>query len=168
MRRRVVPALIALLAVGLALWQRSRRRAARLLDVAEQRATPVSAAPKALPAAARLLEAGRIDPPRRSMPTTRFLSIPWSPHPDPPLPHTTELQIHCTLTSEGMELARVDVRETASHVFVTVLARWEPSGPDPDGTHASDRGRKREATATLRAPLGDRALVHAPHDEPPR
>ncbi len=64
-----------------------------------------------------------------------------------------------------MELARVDVRETASQVFVTVLARWRPHDaagkqPEPD--------LKRTATAALGAPLGDRALVHAPHDDAPR
>lgn len=94
----------------------------------------------------------------------RFLSIPWSTHPDPPPPGATELQIHCTLTSYAMELARVDVRETASQVFVTVLARWRPDAPD--GTAAPDL--KRTATARLQSPLGDRALVHAPHDDAPR
>ncbi|HST41558.1 MAG TPA: hypothetical protein VLK58_18715 [Conexibacter sp.] len=99
----------------------------------------------------------------------RFLSIPWSPHPDPPPSDTTELRLHCTLTADGMELARVDVRETASQVFVTVLARWAPAPPPGDGEASSQTptGRKREATATLREPLGERALVHAPHDEPP-
>lgn len=66
-----------------------------------------------------------------------------------------------------MELARVDVRETASQVFVTVLARWEPSTGEVATSPAADVGRKREATASLRDPLGDRALVHAPHDAPP-
>ncbi|MDO8213687.1 hypothetical protein [Conexibacter sp. CPCC 206217] len=97
----------------------------------------------------------------------RFLSIPWSPSPDPPPREARELRIHCTLTSAAMELARVDVRETASQVFVTVLARWEPSTGDVAANSAFDSGRKREATASLRNPLGDRALVHAPHDAPP-
>lgn len=99
----------------------------------------------------------------------RFLSIPWSPHPDPPPAGTTELRLHCTLTAEGMELARVDVRETASQVFVTVLARWAPGEPgDAPAAGTALTGRKREATATLRQPLGERTLVHAPHDDPPR
>lgn len=68
-----------------------------------------------------------------------------------------------------MELARVDVRETASQVFVTVLARWEPPTDEAAATTpTASSGRKREATASLRNPLGDRALVHAPHDTPPR
>jgi hypothetical protein len=104
--------------------------------------------------------------PANSASATRFLSIPWSPHPDPPPPETIELRLHCTLTAESMELARVDVRETASQVFVTVLARWAPA-PEPADA-PSPTGRKREATATLREPLGDRTLVHAPHDDPPR
>ncbi|MDW5593124.1 hypothetical protein VSS74_02160 [Conexibacter stalactiti] len=100
----------------------------------------------------------------------RFLSIPWSPHPDPPPAGTTELRLHCTLTAEGMELARVDVRETASQVFVTVLARWAPAaapGGAASEVAAAPASRKREATATLREPLGERTLVHAPHDAPP-
>lgn len=95
----------------------------------------------------------------------RFLSIPWSTHPDPPPPDTTELQIRCTLTSAAMELARVDVRETGSQVFVTVLARWRPP---TSGEDAAQPDLKRTATAALKAPLGDRALVHAPHDDAPR
>jgi hypothetical protein len=98
-------------------------------------------------------------------PQPRFLSIPWSTHPDPPPPETTELQIHCTLTSASMELARIDVRETASQVFVTVLARWRPHAP---GEQPQTPDLKRTATAALDAPLGDRALVHAPHDDAPR
>ena len=95
----------------------------------------------------------------------RFLSIPWSTHPDPPPPETTELQIRCTLTSAAMELARVDVRETGSQVFVTVLARWRPPTP---GDAEPQPDLKRTATAALKAPLGDRTLVHAPHDDAPR
>lgn len=99
----------------------------------------------------------------------RFLSIPWSPHPDPPPADTTELRLHCTLTAEGMELARVDVRETASQVFVTVLARWSPVAAGGDASaDKPPTGRKREAIATLREPLGERALVPAPHDDAPR
>jgi hypothetical protein len=194
MRRRVVSALIALLAVGLALWQRSRRRAARLLEAAEQQSTTPAEAQRALPPATSEQADGDAEitdsPGDRAVPSqsqvepetrpisTRFLSIPWSPHPDPPPPDARELRIHCTLTADGMELARVDVRETASQVFVTVLARWAPApaapsaGPDTgaesDPASIPNSGRKRETTAKLASPLGNRTLVHAPHDDPPR
>jgi hypothetical protein len=160
MRRRAVPALIASFAVGLGLWRRSRRRAA---------APSANAGAISVPTGDRAISPNPQVEPERSSDTRRFLSIPWSPHPDPPQAGSTELRIHCTLTSEGMELARVDVRETASQVFVTVLAQWAPEDPHP-AAHAgtAPTGRKREATATLREPLGDRALVHAPHDAPPR
>lgn len=162
MRRRVLSGLIVLLAAGFVVRRRARRRATRLAGAADDAVIADKASDR------KLLPNPQVEPENRP-PSVRFLSIPWSPHPDPPPPDSTELKIHCTLTSEGMELARVDVRETASQVFVTVLARWEP-GAEPGDTNDDDapRGRKREATATLREPLGERALVHAPHDAPPR
>ncbi len=97
----------------------------------------------------------------------RFLSIPWSgPTPIRPRRRRPSCSCHCTLTSTAMELARVDVRETASQVFVTVLARWRPLDAGRDTQPEPDL--KRTATAALKSPLGDRALVHAPHDDAPR
>jgi hypothetical protein len=158
MRRRAVPALIASLAVGLGLWRRSRRRALQPRE--DETAISFHTSDHAI------LSHPQVEP-ERAPRSSRFLSIPWSPHPDPPPAGSTELRIHCTLTSESMELARVDVRETASQVFVTVLAQWAPDG-SARATDDAPTGRKRETTATLREPLGDRALVHAPHDAPPR
>ena len=92
----------------------------------------------------------------------RFVSLPWQPVPDPPPPATSTLRVRCALIDGEMELARVDVQETPSQVFVTVLARWERS---PAG--APVRTREVEHAVELRAPLGDRALVHAPTDVRP-
>jgi hypothetical protein len=202
MRRRIVHALIALLAAGGAVRLGARRRARRQVEAAKGSATAVAAVDPALQAVRRQLPSAATspqhddiviadeadDPTHGSDPQVepepplvmerpspavasrgRFLSIPWSPHPDPPPAATTELRLHCTLTAEGMELARVDVRETASQVFVTVLARWSPAAPGGgDTADEPPTGRKREATATLREPLGERTLVHAPHDDAPR
>lgn len=180
MRRRIVPAAVALFALGVIALLRRRRRAARAVAHADHAAIPVvTGHPARLPQPQVEPESAATEAPSTPVMETaapRFLSIPWSTHPDPPPPTATELQIHCTLTSPAMELARVDVRETASQVFVTVLARWRPvapaSPPDPPDAAPPAEARapdlERTATATLKAPLGDRALVHAPHDDTPR
>jgi hypothetical protein len=161
MRRRDVSAAVVLTAVGAAALLRGRRRAARAVAHGDHAAIAATTGERAL------LPQPQVEPePAMVMePVPRFLSIPWSTSPDPPPPSATELRLHCTLTSPAMELARVDVRETASQVFVTVLARWRPRAEEaPSG----GTDLKRTATAKLRAPLGDRALVHAPHDDAPR
>jgi len=161
MRRRVVSAALVVAALGGAALVRGRRRAARVVTHGDHPAIPEATGDRAM------LPQPQVEPePSVIMePTPRFLSIPWSTSPDPPPPSATELQLHCTLTSPAMELARVDVRETASQVFVTVLARWRPRAEELQPSDAADL--KRTATATLKAPLGDRALVHAPHDDAP-
>ncbi|ADB52927.1 hypothetical protein Cwoe_4514 [Conexibacter woesei DSM 14684] len=93
----------------------------------------------------------------------RFVSIAWWAVDDPPPADATELRIRFALArGDAMRLDRIDVRETGSQVFVTVLAWWEPSPGDPRGGTTDDH----DATVTLERPLGDRALVHAPHDHP--
>lgn len=163
MRRSLAFLLLFLAAAAVGAVLRARKRSsARILDEAGDRVALPDAqvepeATAVMERAAPVMETG-----------ARFLSIPWSPHPDPPPPETTELRLHCTLTADGMELARVDVRETDSQVFVTVLARWEPADEEPRPTPTREEGRKRQAVARLARPLGERALVHAPHDAPPR
>ena len=201
MRRPAVPLLIALAAAALAVWRRSRRRAAALPAVPQTPAAPAAPAPRALARAPRLLEApapvaaaaeptaaGDMDtapartPVAAAHPTVkphpeveretrlrfarsgpRFVSIAWWAVDDPPPEDATELPIRFQLAAGGaMRLDRIDVRETGSQVFVTVLAWWEPSPGDPRGSATEDH----DATVTLAQPLGDRALVHAPHDHP--
>ncbi len=168
MHRRIVSAAVVVVALGVIALLRGRRRAAQAVTTVDQRAIPARAEDRERPSQPQVERepAGVMEPAAPVMETApRFLSIPWSTYPDPPPPDTTELQIHCTLTSAAMELARVDVRETGSQVFVTVLARWRP----PDAAlPPSAPDLKRTATAALQAPLGDRALVHAPHDDAPR
>ena len=91
-----------------------------------------------------------------------FASVPWALAIDPAAARgRTELPIRVTLLGEGMALDRVDVRETDSQVFVTVLARYTP----PDRARPAVRyGVARDAVVPLAAPLGERTLVHAPDD----
>lgn len=92
-----------------------------------------------------------------------FRSVAWTPLDGDPAPDATELRIGFSLVARHESLARIDVRETASQVFVTVLARIEPP---TGGGFAYAEAHK--ATVALDAPLGDRALVHAPAQEPGR
>lgn len=94
--------------------------------------------------------------------SARFVSLPWRPIPDRPPADTTRLRIRVPIREGAMALARVDVRETRSQVFVTVIARWDPRA-DPTAPT-----RDVEAVARLDRPLGDRTLVHAPTDDLPR
>lgn len=185
MRRRIVPMLIALLAVALATWRRSRRRATALIGPVEAPAATPAGAQALLITPPRLLDVGtssspedhpviadqagdsdnvpngRVEGEARGYDTTpRFVSVAWAPNPDPPPSDAAEVTIGFALVSGQMRLDRVDVRETASQVFVTVLAWWEPAA-GAAGTDACVE------TISLERPLGDRALVHAPLDHPP-
>lgn len=92
-----------------------------------------------------------------------FRSVAWTLLDGEPVPDATELRIGFSLVARYESLARIDVRETASQVFVTVLARFEPPAGGWFGY-----AEARQATVALEAPLGDRALVHAPAQEPGR
>lgn len=87
----------------------------------------------------------------------RFVSIPWTIGDAPA--DAPELTIRFARDA-GMELDRVDVQETPTQVFVTVLVRWQP--PAGGGAPAWDAAE--EATVPLAAPLGERELIHAPVD----
>jgi hypothetical protein len=143
MRRLAVLAPIAVL-VAVLLARRRRARAARL----------GAGAPPRTPAAA-LLEAPAI---ALLEPPPRFVSVPWTLVAAPQ--ERAELTLRCTV-GEQMELDRVDAQETPTQVFVTVLLRRQPADA---GTPAQPR--EHEATVALSSPLGSRALVHAPADEP--
>lgn len=92
-----------------------------------------------------------------------FRSVAWTPLDGDPAPEATELRIGFSLVARYESLARIDVRETASQVFVTVLSRFEPPA---GGWFPYAEAHK--ATVALEAPLGDRTLVHAPAQEPDR
>jgi len=94
-----------------------------------RRAHPLSAAP-----AAPALPAG-----------PRFVSVPWT------LVEAPEDQPELRIRAPGG--GRVDVRETPTQVFVTVIAGGETSDASPDPT-----------VVALSRPLGARELIHAPVD----
>jgi hypothetical protein len=93
-------------------------------------------------------------PPIRS--ATRFVSVSWTLLEAPASDARLLIRYR---GDEHMELDRIDVQETPTQVFVTVLMRWRP--PVGGGYAAS---RDREAGVALSGPLGDRELVHAPVD----
>lgn len=185
MRRRVVPALIGLLAAALAAWRRRVGRAERARLAEEPASAALAQPPRQLAAAPAHEPAGVSEPESAAHepaaeervtvePTTppagappppgpRFVSIPWTlataDGDEGAARDLDELPIRFTLLGERMDLDRVDVRETESQVFVTVLARFEP--PEPSRPWAP-YGVAREARVRLARPLGDRALVHAP------
>jgi hypothetical protein len=87
---------------------------------------------------------------------SHFVSVPWVALGAPG--NGAELLIRYHATAQ-MELDRVDVQETDTQVFVTVLMRAEA----PSGGRLADE-IEAGASARLRRPLGDRELVHAPLD----
>jgi hypothetical protein len=97
----------------------------------------------------------------RPRPHSPFRSVAWHLLDGDPAPEATELRIGFSLMGRYERLARIDVRETASQVFVTVVARLDP----PAGGWFA-YGEAQQATVVLEAPLGDRALVPSPPDEP--
>ncbi len=135
--RAILPVLLALLAVLAVL----RRRRAAALPAPSAAAVP---APAALP-----------DPdPRPSGP--RFVSVPWELAATPA--DAPELAIRFT-RSEHMTLDRIDVLETPTQVFLTVLVRWEPPA---GGWFAYDRDEP--ASVALQHALGERELIHGAID----
>lgn len=93
-----------------------------------------------------------------------FRSVAWALLDGQPAADATELRIGFSLIARRESLARVDVRETASQVFVTVLARREAPAPGAETGPACAEAR--QATVALDQPLGDRTLVHAPVEDP--
>jgi hypothetical protein len=86
----------------------------------------------------------------------RFVSVPWTLVEAPA--DRPELSVGFE-RDDSMELDRVDVQETPTQVFATVLVRWQPS----EGSRFSPATTE-EATAQLARPLGERELIHAPTD----
>jgi hypothetical protein len=86
-------------------------------------------------------------PPSRTLPP-RFLSVPWQLA--EPAGEEAELAIRFA-HAEGTALDRVDVRETPTQVYVTVIVRAAGVG--------TGAPVQQTATVTLSAPLGDRELV---------
>jgi len=102
--------------------------------------------------------APELAPATRPATSSPFRSVAWQLlGEEPPAAEATELRIGFSLVGRYESLARVDVRETDSQVFVTVLARFDP----PEGGWFA-YAEAHQATVTLSRPLGDRALVHAP------
>lgn len=134
MRRRSLLVPIALLAGALLTWRRLRGRTAP---------APLGAPTERPPVA--LIEL-----------PFRFMSVPWTLVDAPE--DRPELRLRYT-SGEHMELDRVDAQETPTQVFVTVLVRLRAADAPQLGEPA-----EQQATATLSAPLGTRALVHAPVD----
>lgn len=183
MRRRVFPLVLTAAAGVVALVRRSRRRQPPIAPrYVAQPAKPALAAPDSADDVAIDGQIEDRDPmphpqvegesaPRaresaakaihNASPRSPFRSVAWALLDDEPGADATALRIGFSLVARHESLARIDVRETSSQVFVTVLARFEPPA---GGWFAYAEARK--ATVDLRAPLGDRALVHAPVDEP--
>ena len=83
-----------------------------------------------------------------------FLSVPWTLVAAPE--DAAELAIQLDIPAP-LVLDRVDVQETPTQVFVTVIAREATEETEPgDGA----------ATVALSRPLGERELIHAPADPP--
>ncbi len=126
------------LVLALALVTRARRR----------RTAIAPGAPAALP------------PPLPSLPAAngdeRFVSVPWVAL--DPAPGRDELLVRYRAPAAAT-LDRVDVQETDTQLFVTVLVRTHTQALDAGATEATAR-------VALRAPLGERALVPAPLDWP--
>ena len=86
-----------------------------------------------------------------------FLSVPWTLVEAPE--DAAELAIRAEI-AERLTLDRVDVQETPTQVFVTVLVRPQAAA-EPAGEHGAT-----DTTVTLSRPLGERELIHAPADPP--
>ena len=136
-RGTVIPGLVVL-AIGVLLVRLRRARADRV-------PTPVTEAPAppSLPVAAEPL-------------APRFLSVPWQLVAPPD--DGTELEIR--FARNGHEaLDRVDVQETPTQVFVTVIVHWRPHVV---GSFAAET--EETATVALDRPLGNRELIHGATD----
>jgi hypothetical protein len=147
--RRVL-ALGLVVALALAVHARRRRRAAAPAHGGDRRSSRAAGDSAKAPAQA---------PPAPAAPDaapSHFVSVPWVAL--APAGDGEELRIRYRATAQ-MELDRVDVQETDTQVFVTVLVRAEA----PSGGRLADE-IETDATALLHRPLGDRELVHAPLD----
>lgn len=91
-----------------------------------------------------------------------FRSVAWHLLDGEPAATATELRIGFSLIARIETLARIDVRETPSQVFITVLARFDP----PEGGWFA-YAEAQQATVALDEALGERRLVAAPEDPPP-
>jgi hypothetical protein len=145
--RRVL-ALGLLVALVLAYARRRRRAATAASDGDRQSSRPTTGDAEHVPAEAPPAPAQAAAP-------SHFVSVPWVAL---PAGDGEELRIRYRATAQ-MELDRVDVQETDTQVFVTVLVRAEA----PSGGRLADE-IEADATALLHRPLGDRELVHAPLD----
>jgi hypothetical protein len=130
MRLRTVAAGLIVLAAGVLIYRRTRP--------SDRSAAPLSSTPIAtLP------------------PAPRFLSVAWELV-EPVADDELALRFQ---RSERMTLDRIDVQETPTQVFVTVLVRWEP----PVGGWFAFEVEER-ATVKLSRPLRGRDVVHAATD----
>lgn len=147
-RGAIIPGLFALAIAVLVV--RLRRASA------ERRPAPV-AAPSSmapLPAAAHTAPAG--GEPAEAPPVPRFLSVPWQLVAPPG--DGRELEIRFARNGHE-ELDRVDVQETPTQVFVTVIVRWRLH---VSGSFAAET--EEIASVALTQPLGERELIHGATD----
>jgi hypothetical protein len=147
MRRVLALGLVLALALAYARCRRRAETAARRGEARPSR--PAGGDPENVPAPAPQAPAQAAAP-------SHFVSVPWVAL--GAAGDDEELRIRYRATAQ-MELDRVDVQETDTQVFVTVLVRAEP----PSGGRLADE-IEADATALLHRPLGDRELVHAPLD----
>jgi hypothetical protein len=91
------------------------------------------------------------------LPAPSFLSVPWTLVEAPAT--LAELAIRADIVAP-LTLDRVDVQETPTQVFVTVLARPQAHDEATEPSGATD------TTVMLSRPLGERELIHAPADPP--
>jgi hypothetical protein len=87
---------------------------------------------------------------------SHFVSVPWVAL--GAAGDGGELRIRYRASAQ-MELDRVDVQETDTQIFVTVLMRAEARSGGPLGDEI-----EADASARLQRPLADRELVHVPLD----
>ncbi len=135
-RGAVLPGLIVL-AIGVVLVRLRRMRANRA-------AVPVTGPAPAVPL------------PAETPATPRFLSVPWQLVAPPG--EDAELTISFARNAHE-QLDRVDVQETPTQVFVTVIVHWRLHAA---GTFTAET--EETATVPLNRPLGDRELVHGATD----
>ena len=130
MRLRTVAAGLIALAAGVLIYRRTRPPGRSAGPLCS---TPVPALPSA----------------------PRFLSVAWELV-EPPADDELALRFQ---RSQHMTLDRIDVQETPTQVFVTVLVRWQP----PAGGWFASEVEER-ATVKLSRALRDREVVHAATD----
>jgi hypothetical protein len=147
--RRVL-ALGLVVALALAVHARRRRRAAAPAHGGDRQSSRAAGDGAKAPAQAPPAPAAHDAAP------SHFVSVPWVPR--GAAGDGGELRIRYRASAQ-MELDRVDVQETDTQVFVTVLMRAEARSGSPLGDEI-----EADASARLQRPLADRELVHAPLD----